>query len=130
MYSVIEEAKRRFKAYVSGDKSAISPSLRLAVFRTVIGEGGAAEVDAVLNEYRINPTADAKEICLSSLGRVHKPELVQRVLDLILSDEVKLQDKHSPAIALANNAKARGALWQWIKKNWEQLYSMLGGNMV
>ncbi|RPA99973.1 hypothetical protein L873DRAFT_1835141 [Choiromyces venosus 120613-1] len=128
---IIAEAQRRFKFYTSGkDKSAIHPNLRLAVFRIVIAEGGQEEYDAVLNEYLSTSAVDGKEICLSALGRVRKPELIQQFLELMLSDKVKTQDKHTPAISLSNNAHARHALWEFIKKNWETIYKQLSGNMV
>ncbi|KAL7268922.1 hypothetical protein RUND412_008436 [Rhizina undulata] len=127
----IEEALRRFKIYMSGeDKSAIHPNLRLAVFSIAIREGGKEELDAVINEYLSTTSVDGKEICLTALGRVRKPELIQEVLEFTLSDKVKIQDKHTPAIALGNNSGARLALWEFIKKNWDTIYSQLSGNMV
>ena len=79
---VIEEAQRRFKAYTAGDKSAIHPNLRLAVFRIAVAEGGQEEFDAVIKEYTQTTTVDGKEICLASLGRVRSPELIQQVLEV------------------------------------------------
>lgn len=127
----IDEALRRFKLYTSGnDKSAIHPNLRLAVFRIAIAKGGQEEFDAVMKEYHSTTTVDGREICLASLGRVHQPELIQQVLDFMLSDKVKVQDKHTPAISLSNNHRARHAVWEFIKKNWDTIYAQLSGNMV
>jgi aminopeptidase N len=127
---VIEEAQRRFKAYISGDKSAIHPNLRLAVFRIAVAEGGEEELDAVFKEYASTAAVDGKEICLASLGRARKPELVQKVLEFMLSDQVKVQDKHTPAISLSNNSEARYPLWKFIKTNWDEVYEQMSGNMV
>lgn len=127
----IDECLRRFKLYTSGeDRSAIHPSLRLAVFRTAIAQGGQEEFDAVMKEYLSTTAVDGKEICLSAIGRVRKPELIQQVLELIISDKIKTQDKHTPAISLSNNHRARHALWEFIKKNWDTIYAQLSGNMV
>jgi aminopeptidase N len=127
---VIAEAQRRFEAYTNGDKKAIHPSLRLAVFRIVVAEGGQAAYDAVLKEYLATTTVDGREICLASLGRAREPEVIQKVLDLIISDTVKIQDKHTPAISLSNNSEARYKLWKFIEKNWETIYKQMSGNMV
>lgn len=127
---VIEEAQRRFKAFIAGDKSAIHPNLRLAVFRIAVAEGGQEELDAVLKEYASTAAVDGKEICLASLGRAKKLELVQQVLEFMLSDQVKVQDKHTPAIALSNNSDARYPLWEFIQKNWDEVYRQMSGNMV
>lgn len=128
--AVITEARRRFDLFVSGDRSAIHPSLRLAVFRIAVAEGGAEALSAVMNEYTSTTAVDGKEISLASLGRVRQPELIQEVLEFTLSDKVKIQDKHTPAIALSNNSDARGALWKFIQSNWEEVYGQLSGNMV
>jgi len=128
---VIEEAQRRFKLYTSGeDRTSIPPSLRLVCFRIAVAEGGQSELDAVISEYTKTTTIDGKEICLSSLGRARKPELIKQVLELTLSDKVKTQDKHTPAISMSNNSHARLMLWHFIKENWETVYKQLSGNMV
>lgn len=126
----IQEAQRRFQAYISGDRKAIHPSLRLAVFQINVTAGGKAAYDAVIQEYLNDSSIDGKEICLQSLGRVQTPELVKEFLEFQFSDKVATQDAHSGSIALAANAKARNTLWGWIKENWEKVHGKLSGNMV
>ncbi|TGZ76481.1 hypothetical protein EX30DRAFT_344874 [Ascodesmis nigricans] len=127
---IIAESLRRFKSYVAGDKDAIHPSLRLAVFKIAIAEGGKEEYDAVVNEYLTSKSVDAREICLVALGRAKKPEIVKEVLKFMLSENVKVQDKHSPAISLSNNGHARYVLWKFIEENWEEVHRQMSGNMV
>lgn len=127
---VVEEAVRRFKAYNAGDKAAIHSSLRLPIFRIGVAEGGQEAFDAVTNEYLSTTTIDGREICLASLGRAREPEVVSQVLDFMLSDKVKVQDKHTPAIALSNNSDARYALWSFIRENWETISKQMSGNLV
>lgn len=128
--SIITEAKRRFEAYVSGDRTAIHPSLRAAVFRTVIAEGGKTEYEAVKDEYLNTTSVDGKEICLQSLGRVQSADLVKDFLDFQFSDKVAIQDTHTGALSLAANPKARYTLWQYVKENWEAVHKKLSGNSV
>ncbi|KAF8246649.1 hypothetical protein K440DRAFT_655076 [Wilcoxina mikolae CBS 423.85] len=127
---VIAEAQRRFKAYTAGDNSAIHPSLRLAIFRIAVAEGGQEALDAILKEYTSTKTVDGREICLASLGRAREPAVIKQVLAFMLSDKVKVQDKHTPAISLSNNSSARHALWEFIQENWEEIYRQMSGNMV
>ncbi|KAA6410075.1 MAG: aminopeptidase 2 [Lasallia pustulata] len=127
---IIAEAKRRFKAYTSGDRTAIHPSLRSAVFRTVIAEGDRSEYEAVKHEYLNTNSVDGKEICLQSLGRVQSTDLVKEFLDFQFSDRVATQDAHTGAISLASNPKARYTLWQYIKENWDAVHKKLSGNSV
>jgi len=102
----------------------------LAVFRIAVAEGGGEEFEAVLKEYLSTTTVDGREICLSAVGRVRKPEFIQKALDFMLSDKVKTQDKHTPAISLASNHRARRALWECIKAHWDTIYTQLSGNMT
>lgn len=129
---VVEEAVRRFKAYTSnaGDNAAIHSSLRLPIFRIGVAEGGQEAFDAVVKEYASTTTIDGREICLASLGRAREPEVIKQVLDFMLSDKVKVQDKHTPAIALSNNSDARYALWSFIQENWETIFKQMSGNLV
>jgi aminopeptidase N len=127
---VIAEALRRFNTYKSGDKPVIHPNLRLAIFRIAVAEGGEEELDTVIKEYMCTTAIDGREICLASLGRARKPELIKKVLEFMLSDKVKVQDKHTPAISLSNNSEARYALWEFIRDNWDIIYKQMSGNMV
>lgn len=128
----VQEALRRFDLYISGkDTSAINPSLRGAVFRIAVNEGGEAAYKAVRNEYKNTTSIDGKEICLQSLGRVQSPELAQDLLQFIFSPEVAMQDKHSGTGALALNPTVRIELWKFVKQNWDSVvFPALSGNMV
>lgn len=113
------------------DKSAIHRSLRGAVFRIAVTEGGEDAFRAIQNEYRNTTAIDGKEICLQCMGRVQSPELAKAFMDFIFSHEVATQDKHSGAIALSNNAKVRLELWKYVRDNWDGvIFPTLSGNMV
>jgi aminopeptidase N len=130
--ATVEEAQRRFDLYVSGkDPKAIHPSLRKAVFSIAIKNGGESAFKAVQNDYLNSTTIDGKEICLQALGRVQTGELAQQFLSFNFSDKVAMQDKHSGTIALANNAKVRIEVWNFIRDNWDNaIHPTLSGNLV
>lgn len=129
--AVVEEANKRFEAFTKGgDKKAIHPSLRAAVFKIAVKTGGQSAYEAVKAEYLNTNSIDGKEIALSSLGRVQTPALAKDYLSWAFSGAVATQDLHTPAAALAINSKVRLAVWEYIKENWSDLRSRLGGNMV
>ncbi len=128
--SIIAEAQRQFHLYVGGDKAAIHPSLRLAVFKIAIRYGGRSEYEAVKNEWSTTSSIDGKEIALSSLGRIQDSQtLLPDFLSFIFST-VAIQDIHTAASALAVNARTRVGLWEYTKENWGMVREKLGGNMV
>ena len=104
--------------------------MRSAIFRTVIAEGGEREYVAVKDEYTNTKSIDGKEICLLCMGRVTEISLINDFMDFQFSDKVAIQDKHTGSVSLATNAKARGALWAYLKGNWEKVHSTLSGNPV
>lgn len=95
-----------------------------------VREGGTPAYEAVKQEYANTKSIDGKEICLAALGRVQTADLAKEFLDFQFSDQVAIQDVHIGSIALAANAKARDALWQWIKENWDKVHDKLSGNFV
>lgn len=127
--SVITEAKKRFAAFSKGDTNAIHPNLRSTIFNIAIREGGSAEYEAVKKDWKTTTSIDGKEISLRAMGRVQIPELISAYIEFLFT-EVSTQDTHTGATALAANHKARGALWTYIKSNFEFLRKLLGGSMV
>jgi hypothetical protein len=129
--NTIKEAKRQFDLFSSDqDKNAIHASLRAAVFRNAIAEGGKEEYEAVKHEYLTTQSVDGKEICLQSLGRSKLREVMDDLLEFNFSGSVAIQDVHSPANSLAMNPKARRVQWEWTKKNWDRVYEKLSVNFV
>lgn len=129
---VIEVAQARFAAFTSGkNTSAIHPSLRSPFFRIAVNEGGKEAYEAVKHFYTTTTSIDGKEIALQSLGRVQSQELANSYLDFLFSDAVAVQDIHTGASSLAQNAKTRLAVWEYIKTNWDsKVYPDLSDNMV
>lgn len=130
---VISAAKEMFNKFQGGDRSAIHPNLRGAVWNIVLYNGGAEEYNFILNEVKTAPTSDEKNDALRSLGRAKSPELIQRTLDLALSDVVKTQDIYLPLAGLRTSPEGVNALWKWLTSNYDAItaklppsFSMLG----
>lgn len=128
--SIIAEAQRQFQLYMGGDKAAIHPNLRLAVFKIAIRYGGVSEYEAVKKEWSTTSSIDGKEIALASLGRIQDTKTLLPDFLSFMFSTVAFQDIHTAGSALAVNSKTRAGLWEYIKKNWEMVREKLGGNMV
>jgi aminopeptidase N len=61
---------------------------------------------------------------------VQTAELAQEYLKFGFSGKVAIQDVHSVGVSLANNAKVRNEVWEYIKANWDMIFERLSGNMV
>lgn len=127
---VISEAQKRFQAFIGGDAKAIHPSLRAAVFRISIKNGGVDAYKAVQKEYLQTKSIDGKEITLQSMGQVQTPDLATDYLKFAFGGNVAIQDLHSVGASLANNSKTRDTVWSYVKAEWPTIREKLGGNMV
>lgn len=96
----------------------------------MVREGGEPAYEAVLDEYTSTTSIDGKETCLLALGKIQTLDLVKSFLDFQFSDQVALQDVHTGSVSLAANSKARNALWQYIKENWEAVSKKLSASSV
>jgi len=118
---IIKAAQDLFAKFAAGDKNAIHPNIRGAVYGIALRNGGEKEFDALLNEYKNTPDADRRNTALRSLGNGKTESLRQRALDLSLSDDVKSQDLYLPLANLRSDPEGIDALWNWMEKNWEQI---------
>ena len=118
---VIKAAQEMFASFAKGDANAIHPNIRASVYAIALDNGGAEEFDTILAEYKKASDADKRNTALRALGRVKTPELIERVLALPLSDDVKNQDIYMPLLGLRTNTQGVEALWGWLTGNWEEI---------
>lgn len=131
--SAVETAKGLFIKWKNGDKKAIHPSLRGSVFRAglkVTGSELKENYEAIFTEVTNPSSVDSREIALVSLGKVKDEQLIDLGLSYILSDKVPKQDTHSIASSLAGNSNARWKVWQYVRNNWDAIYTRFSPNMV
>lgn len=123
---VIAAAHDMFEKFIAGDREALHPNLRGAVFGIVLQTGGDKEYDAILNEYRTAKQSDERNTALRCLGRSKRPELIQRTLDLTFkTDEVRTQDIYLPMAGLRAHKEGVEALWKAMGENWDMLVEKL-----
>jgi aminopeptidase 2 len=126
--SVLAEARDRFARYVGGEAAAIHPDLRHAVFATVLGKGGASELEALLGLYRAADSADQKVIVLRSLGAAPDVTTMEAVVAFTMGaegteSEVRDQDKYIPIAYLASSSAGRNFMFDWFVRNFDTLHS-------
>jgi len=122
---VIAAAQDMFKRFAAGDRKAIHPNIRGSVYSIALQNGGEAEYDVLLNEYRTSKDADEKQTALRSLGRAKGAKLLTRTVALPLSDEVKSQDFYAPLVGMRSDAEGISLLWEWMKENWPAIKEKL-----
>jgi len=123
---IIAAAQDMFAKFTAGDREALHPNLRGAVFGIVLANGGEKEYEGVLAEYRTAKQSDERNTALRTLGRARQPELIQRTLDLAFAGkEVRTQDIYQPFSGLRGHREGAEALWKGMTENWDMLVEKL-----
>uniref|UniRef100_A0A4W4EBY7 Aminopeptidase n=1 Tax=Electrophorus electricus TaxID=8005 RepID=A0A4W4EBY7_ELEEL len=128
--ATLEEARRRFKEHVEG-KQILSADLRSPVYLTVLKHGDSSVLDTMLKLHKQADMQEEKNRIERVLGAISAPELIQRVLNFALSDEVRPQDTVSVIGGVAGSSKqGRKAAWKFVKDNWEELHNRYQGGFL
>ncbi|KAI5308150.1 Aminopeptidase 2 mitochondrial [Ascosphaera atra] len=122
---VVAAAQEMFARLANGDADAIHPNLRAAVFDIVLRNGGEKELDVVIDRYRKAATSAEKNTALRSLGATPRPELIKRVLDFAMSEEVRSQDIYLPLAGISTSAVGVNLRWEWMKEHFKELAEKL-----
>jgi puromycin-sensitive aminopeptidase len=111
------------------DRAAVHADLLGAIVAVIAWTGGEAEYDLFLDRARSAPTPQEEERYLFALPVFPQPELLERTLDMALT-EVRTQN--APFVvggALAN--RWHGPLaWQWLKQHWDAVLARFPDNSV
>ncbi|KAJ8924872.1 hypothetical protein NQ315_001027 [Exocentrus adspersus] len=125
----IKEAANRFEAHVKSDQ-ILPADLRSACYKTVLRAGGKKEYDTLLQLYRSTDLHEEKDRISRSLGAAKDPELLRKVLDFAMSDEVRSQDTVFVIISVALTPVGRELAWQFFKDNWSKIVERFSGYLL
>jgi len=123
---VILEAKKRFEGHVSG-KATIPADLRAAVYKTVLSVGDEETYNTMLKLYRNETLQEEKDRICRGLGAIGNEDILKKVLQFAMSDEVRSQDKVFVVISLTMTKIGRKLAWEFLKTNWSELLNRYEG---
>ncbi|KAG1089451.1 hypothetical protein G6F42_019969 [Rhizopus arrhizus] len=135
--AVIEEAKKRYNQFISGDHDALSPDLRSIVYRIVLKNAADdQEEDKIWQEifsiYKNDAfPVDQQVTALASLGyNIKSDRVIRKTLDLILDDkQVRTQDAWMFFKGLGANFNARYKLIAYFESNYDKIYKRFSKSM-
>lgn len=125
----IKEAKNRFEKHASG-ACPLAADLRSACYRAVLAEADEATFQRFLALYRAADLHEEKDRISRALGAVRDPELLKRVLQFAISDEVRAQDTVFVIVSVAVSKNGRDLAWQFFKDNWQQFMDRYQGGFL
>lgn len=123
---VVAYVHKAFDAYVAGDKSAINPNLRSAIYSTVARLGDESTYEKLYHIYTHPASVEEKIAALRALGRFEDEAILDKVTGLLLkTDIVKSQDIYIPMQGMRAHRKGIEKLWSWFTANWDAIYKLL-----
>ncbi|KAK6198853.1 alanine/arginine aminopeptidase [Scheffersomyces amazonensis] len=121
----IDFSVKAFDDFVKGDKKAINPNLRAVIFNYVAKVGDETTFEHLLNIYKTSES-EVRIAALRSLGRFTKPEILDKVIALLLqTDVIKQQDIYIPMQGLINHKEGSLKLWEWLTTEWDKIYKLI-----
>lgn len=130
--TVIEAAKKKFAAFVAGDRDSIPADLRLPVFSIVLKHGGEAEYDAILAEFDHGAKiADQKTSAIAALGAARSPALISRTISMALEPD-RIPRIHARTLLSGLNDHPAGieALLDTVTKRWDDIQRRFTGGLA
>ncbi len=125
--SVVDEALRRFKTMEKPED--LPPDLRGIIYTTAARHGDAETFDKLWSLYKSTTSAEEHVTLSAALTAFKQPELIKRSLDLIISDDVRMQDAIYWIIYSFTNRFARRASWEWLQSHWKWLTENMGRDL-
>lgn len=126
--SVLDEAHKRYVRMKTPEN--IDPDVREVVLTTVARHGETVDFETLLSFYNSARLPQVKLSFASALCSFTQPELTNRALDIIISNNVRLQDVAYWVSSLFANRHAKEATWSWLKNNWEWVVSKFGTDIM
>ncbi|XP_017058608.1 membrane alanyl aminopeptidase [Drosophila ficusphila] len=119
----ISKAKSYFQSLTTVPKN-----IRSTVYCVALREGGTAEFEALYNKFKTETVATEETLLQNSFGCVKTQALIERVFNLVLSDEIRRQDKSSVLSTLyTENNENVSPVFALVTQKFEDLAEAMGG---
>jgi puromycin-sensitive aminopeptidase len=117
---LLQDIATRLERYWANPKS-LDPTLVMPVMRLGARSGNHERYERYLKQYREAVRPEERDRYLVALGDFIQPELITRILALVLTDEIRAQDIWKTMRVLLANPAAQAETWAFIKANWAAL---------
>lgn len=107
----------------------IDPDLRGTVFGTVARLGDEKDFNKLLRLHNNSSLSEERNTIAAALTGFSQPELINRSLELITTDIVRLQDVAYWIAYSFLNRHAKKATWKWLQENWKWLSENMGTDL-
>lgn len=116
----IAEAQKLFAKYQE-DRQSVPADIAKSVLSIVAYNGSEDEYNKYIAIWKKESVPELEKRVFSALGSFRKPELVERTLNLVMSDEVRAQDGFALISGLLSNRETNAQAWAFVKAHWDEI---------
>eukprot|EP00118_Oscarella_pearsei_P010785 m.68309 g.68309 ORF g.68309 m.68309 type:complete len:981 (+) comp35504_c0_seq10:3-2945(+) len=125
--SVFQKVSEHFSLFKAGNAS-VDPDLHSSVYGAGVAAGDEEEWDFVWNILQTTDVASERRACFSALAQTRKPWLLNRYLEYSVDpSKIRPQDTDFVMIYVSRNVIGRSFAWNFLRSNWDLLFSRYGG---
>lgn len=110
--------------------SDINPDLRAVVYNAVARQGDLEDFERLLNIYKSTKSAQERVNLVSAITNFKDESINLRVLEIIKTDSVRLQEVSYWIAYMFRNRHAKDITWEWLKINWDWLIDKFGTDIM
>lgn len=112
------------------DRAAVDPNVVPALIAILAHSGDGKRFEEFMELAQKAPTTQEKLRFLGSLGTFRDPELYNRAIGMMLSDQVRTQDAPFLLAGIIGTEHAGKTAWDWMRDNWEKLVEAYPDNAI
>ncbi|MBX3138456.1 M1 family metallopeptidase [Candidatus Obscuribacterales bacterium] len=116
----IAEARELYKQYMA-DRQSVSPDVASAVLTVTTYNGGEKEYEEIIAALKTEKIPELEKRFLSSLTHFAQPELVDKTLNMVLSDTVRSQDGFRVLAGMLDGHRTKHRTWAFVKEHWTDI---------
>ena len=124
--ATIQEGLKRFATFTK--PSDLSASTRGTVYFCAARYGTDADFTKLLDIHNSWQNADEKEEIAGGLTSTKNPDHIEKLLQLMMSDEIRRQDLLHWFVWMMRNRYSREATWNWMVKNWDWIVEAMASD--
>jgi len=122
---ILDTALQKFKNYLRNPTS-INPDLQQSIFSLMAWQGDSKTHKKLIILFKNAKTQEEKLRFLTALCYFKDTKLLQKTLNFSLTKNVRSQNIQLPILHVASNPYGKKLLWNWMKKNWNDLSKKFG----
>jgi puromycin-sensitive aminopeptidase len=124
------QAQAREAESLARDGGDVSPAVAAAAVRVVAFTGGASEFEAFAERYRQARTPQEEDRYLYALVRFRDPALMDRILEMSLTDDVRSQNTPFVMAYAMINRDLGPRAWRFVAARWEDVTARIADSNV